>query len=279
MSEKEQKQLNIDPRILFAGSGMRVIENLMEHIPRQFEMQKCSAQDDLFGVSLRKFVPHVVVICLQNETRKTLKSYSVLDESNYSNLPVIVVGHPDDCELFQKNLVTKEVVVLGRPLNMELFTMTLNEMASESISAEQIKEEEEAVEAEKEKVASLMGERKSILVVDDDTVMLNMIKFYLQEMYDVTVVPTGKLALKFLAKKHADLVLLDYLMPEMSGSEVLEEIRTNSPNKEVPILFLTGVADKDMILKILEHKPKGYLLKPVTRKTLLERVTEILLDL
>lgn len=121
--------------------------------------------------------------------------------------------------------------------------------------------------------------RKSILVVDDDVRMLNVIKLYLQDLYDVTVVPSGRLALKFLAKKHADLVLLDYLMPDEDGPTVLQQIRTDSPDPDVPVVFLTGVSEKEKVMRGLEFRPNAYLLKPVKREVLLEKVTEIVLGL
>lgn len=149
-------------------------------------------------------------------------------------------------------------------------------------------EEEVLTPAEKEmevklvqqiEMMTLLYGRQRVLVVDDDVRMLNVIKLYLQDLYDITVVPTGKLAIKFLSQKKADMVLLDYMMPEMDGPAVLKQIREELDCSDIPVLFLTGVADKEMVLKGLEHGPNGYLLKPITRMALLERVTEILLDL
>lgn len=126
---------------------------------------------------------------------------------------------------------------------------------------------------------SLLHGRKHVLVVDDDVRMLNIIKLYLQDLYDVTVVPTGRLAVKFLTQKEADVVLLDYLMPEMDGPDVLQKIRNETPRSTIPVLFLTGVADRNLVLRGLQFYPNGYLLKPVSRMTLLERVTELALGL
>lgn len=138
--------------------------------------------------------------------------------------------------------------------------------------------EERRLMFEIEKMTLLKG-RMSVLVVDDDVRMLNVIKLYLQDLYDVTVVPTGKLAIKFLTQKQADMVLLDYLMPEMDGPAVLKQIREATPRPNIPVLFLTGVAEKEMVIRGLELGPQGYLLKPITRMALLEKVTEVLLGL
>lgn len=121
--------------------------------------------------------------------------------------------------------------------------------------------------------------RQIILVVDDDVQMLNTVKLALQDMYEVVLVPNGKLAIQYLSKKHADLVMLDYLMPGEDGPTVLRQIRASSLQPDVPVLFLTGVAKKDKVMGVLELHPMGYLLKPVTKAKILERVTEILLGL
>lgn len=276
---------NTRPRVLFTGCGVRMIDNLAKHVSNDFEPEKCPAGEDDFGAALKRFSPHMVVICLQDEYSKDLNTYYILeDDPLYKNMPLLVIGRDEDCELFRKKIHIDHAIILGRPLNMDLFLPTLEKMAEDALAIEQEEEEiEESSKAEQnleEKIQRTKNEeRKSILVVDDDVRMLNVIKLYLEDLYDVTVVPSGKLALKFLEKKHADLVLLDYLMPEMDGPKVLEQMRTSSFATSVPVLFLTGVNDKDMVMKTLDLNPNGYLLKPASREIILERVTEILLGL
>ena len=121
-------------------------------------------------------------------------------------------------------------------------------------------------------------ERKHILVVDDDPLMLKLIKGYLEADYDVAVAKNGKLAYRFLnnINNTTDLVLLDYEMPGEKGPEVLEKIRDNSRLGALPVLFLTGVKEKSKVAAGLAYKPQGYLLKPIDRDTLLTKVREVL---
>lgn len=288
MPEKDQITQDIQARVLFTGRGVRMIENLMDHVAGKFIPDRCHVNETEFRQKLERFRPHVVVICLQNEFHEDRETYYALKENpEYRHLPVLILGRDEDCTLFHEKIRLNNEVVLERPLNMDVFLSTLRELTDRSIAHDeeiQRREEEKKVVKQEDVAAAAPAEvpvhqRKSILVVDDDVRMLNVIKLYLQDLYDVTVVPNGKLALKFLEKKHADMVLLDYLMPEMSGPQVLEQIRTGLRNPDVPVLFLTGVSDKDMVIQSLRFSPSGYLLKPVTRETLLERVTEILLDL
>lgn len=125
----------------------------------------------------------------------------------------------------------------------------------------------------------LSQDKTTILVVDDDVRILNVIKLYLQDLFDVVTVPSGKLALKYLSKHKAELVLLDYMMPEEDGPAVLKQIREDSPYPNIPVLFLTGVAEKELVMRGLELHPDGYCLKPITQSALIERITAILLKL
>lgn len=123
------------------------------------------------------------------------------------------------------------------------------------------------------------SDRKTILVIDDDIQMLNVIKLYLQDLFDVIIIPSGKLALKYLDKHHADLVLLDYMMPEEDGPAVLKQIREHHSHSKIPVIFLTGVADKKLVMRGLGYRPDGYCLKPVSKDELLDRITSIFTSL
>ena len=85
---------------------------------------------------------------------------------------------------------------------------------------------------------------------------------------------SGKVALKFLETKSTDLILLDYEMPGDRGPDVLEKIRSNPATENIPVIFLTGVTERDKITEVLALKPQGYLLKPINMQRLLETVSE-----
>ncbi|MCR4678755.1 MAG: response regulator [Lachnospiraceae bacterium] len=115
-----------------------------------------------------------------------------------------------------------------------------------------------------------------ILIVDDDKNMLKMLRMFLIDDYNVTIVDSGKLALEAVIKKTPDLILLDYMMPLFDGPHVLEIIRKREESKNVPVLFLTSVTDREKILECLSLNPQGYLVKPISREELLQRVDEVL---
>ena len=119
-------------------------------------------------------------------------------------------------------------------------------------------------------------QRRHVLVIDDDPRMLKMLKEQLHHDYEVATAVNGKIAMKFLESKHTDLILLDYEMPDEKGPQVLEKIRANQSTKDVPVIFLTGVTEKEKIQKALVLQPQGYLLKPIDRERLMETITKVL---
>lgn len=119
-------------------------------------------------------------------------------------------------------------------------------------------------------------ERKSVLIVDDDKNMLKLLRMFLMDDYQVTMVDSGKQALEYIVKHTPDLILLDYMMPLFDGPHVLEIIRKREESKNTPVLFLTSVTERDKIIKCLSLNPQGYLIKPISREELLQRVGEVL---
>ena len=70
--------------------------------------------------------------------------------------------------------------------------------------------------------------------------------------------------------------MLDYEMPEWDGKKTLEEIRKDEEIMDIPVMFLTGVAEKEYIAAVLGLNPAGYLLKPVEQSKLLKSIEEVL---
>ena len=69
-----------------------------------------------------------------------------------------------------------------------------------------------------------------------------------------------------------DLILLDYDMPDIDGGKVFEKIRSNSLLAKIPVIFLTGKNDRETVMKIINQKPEGYLLKSVARSEIIEAI-------
>ena len=118
-------------------------------------------------------------------------------------------------------------------------------------------------------------QKKRILVVDDDGTMLRMIKTWLSVRYRVYMASSGAIALSFLQSNEVDLVLLDYMMPQMDGPHVLTEIRKRDNLADLPVMFLTSKSDKEAVVTVAALKPAKYLLKTMPKAKLVKAINEL----
>lgn len=116
--------------------------------------------------------------------------------------------------------------------------------------------------------------RKKILVVDDDPQYLQVVRYWLSEVYNVALASSGLQAIKYLGKNKVDLILLDHEMPVTSGPQVLEMLRSDDETKDIPVMFLTGKGDKESVMAVLALRPEGYFLKNIKKEELLENLKE-----
>ncbi len=104
--------------------------------------------------------------------------------------------------------------------------------------------------------------KKKILIIDDDNFLLNLyIKKFQDSGFEVFSSPEGEKGIE-LAKKHCpDIIILDVLLPEMDGYDVLKELKKNSITTSIPVIMLTNFFQKEDIDKFLKLGVKDYLIK------------------
>lgn len=154
-----------------------------------------------------------------------------------------------------------------------------NAIAEKIRRMQQEKEQREQKEHEqrvRERQESVSSGPKHVLVIDDDPRMLRLIKEELRDKYNVATAVSGRIAMNFLERKQTDLILLDYEMPEEDGPAVLEKLRANDKTRDIPVIFLTGINDKEKIQKVLAMKPQGYLLKPIECTKLIQTIRQVI---
>ena len=114
--------------------------------------------------------------------------------------------------------------------------------------------------------------KKTILIVDDDITYMRNVYEWLKESYHVGMASNGVQAISYLAKTHADLILLDYEMPIANGPQVLSMLKNDSETGQIPVMFLTGHGDRESVLSVVGLSPVDYLLKTIDKKTLLSKL-------
>ena len=113
-----------------------------------------------------------------------------------------------------------------------------------------------------------------ILIVDDDPDYAKIVKEWIKDDFKVDIVTAGVQAINFLMKlppnDQVDLILLDYEMPVVDGPQVLQMLRSDEVTEKIPVVFLTGVGDKESVIRVMSLKPDGYLLKSTSKDGLLK---------
>jgi diguanylate cyclase len=123
----------------------------------------------------------------------------------------------------------------------------------------------------------IAGNQARILIVDDDHDNREVLELVLAwEGYLIVTACSGEEALAIMAKEPPDLVLLDVMMPGMSGCEVAAEIRGNPATKNIPIMLLTALDNRTARTLALSAGAEDVLIKPLDRAELCGRVGNLL---
>lgn len=118
-----------------------------------------------------------------------------------------------------------------------------------------------------------------ILIVEDNVSIAKIWSLKLtKEGYEVDVAKTGKEALAKVCEKKPQLILMDVMMPGISGIEVFQQIRQNIEYSRIPVIFLTSsIKSKDEVQKILDMGAADFMAKPeITPEQLAQRIKEVL---
>lgn len=121
------------------------------------------------------------------------------------------------------------------------------------------------------------GERLSAVVVDDEAHLAKFLQSYLtMEGFDVRIAGSrAEIVAEFRKTPVPDLVLLDVMLPDADGFDILLRMRSHPALKDVPVIMLTAKATRESVLKGLAGGADGYITKPVEAESLLQAVRTV----
>ncbi len=252
-------------KVLLIGELNQTVKNINSYLTDYYDTQLCVDSLELVKGMIKVVNPHMAIVCLigTGEVDSRILDYFSNEETN---IPVLLVGTGEECRAYKEYYEKEQFDFVLRPTTQ---TVLLHK-CKEILKTNGLEQEEELV------TVQVYGKRKSILIVDDSALTLRSIKSILDKKYDVSVATSGEKAVTMAKKNPPDLILLDYEMPEWDGKKTLEKIRNEDTIMDTPVMFLTGVADKDHISAVLGLNPAGYLLKPVEQKKLLKTIGDLL---
>lgn len=108
-----------------------------------------------------------------------------------------------------------------------------------------------------------------ILIAEDDPVIRKLYETGISDsIFEKQISPDGEEALAVYKEWKPDIVLLDFLMPQMNGFEVLKEIRNANKDKSTTVIMVTSVSDKNEVIACAQLGIQGYIIKPFVARNL-----------
>ncbi len=130
-------------------------------------------------------------------------------------------------------------------------------------------------EAQQELVTDLSGSR--ILLVDDNQQNLELIQAYLESLpVQIETARDGIEAIEAVERERPDLILLDVMMPRMSGFEVCQKLKSNTETRDIVVIMVTALHEVADYERAVESGTDDFLSKPVNKLELLTRVRSLL---
>lgn len=246
MKDEENTMQNI---LVVMENNSFLVRNIVEQL-KELDYNVDSVEMDIHKISMQKSSYEAIFLYTESDTDVIVKELIYIrDKAIEENLPVFYIG--DDAGHLQ-SIMPEYVLksVFKRPIDVKITARIVDKYIKEY--GKQVK--------------------KKILVVDDSGAMLRNVKGWLQDKYNVILANSGAMAIKYLAMDRPDLVLLDYEMPIVDGKQVLEMIRTETEFRDVPVIFLTSKNDRESIMKVMDLKPEGYLLKTMEPERIVNEV-------
>jgi two-component system chemotaxis response regulator CheY len=115
-----------------------------------------------------------------------------------------------------------------------------------------------------------------ILVVDDFATMRKIVRNVLKQIHleNTLEAENGKKALEILNKEDVDLIISDWIMPEMTGIEFLKACKADSKFRSIPFIMITAEAQRDNVLEAIQAGVDNYIAKPFTPDKLQDAINK-----
>jgi len=130
---------------------------------------------------------------------------------------------------------------------------------------------------ERKKTENQQEHKPTVLVVDDNQQNLELLQAYLEDIDCQTIPATdGAEAMKIISRQPPDLILLDVMMPKMSGFEVCKRVKNSPQTSDIPVIMVTALNELGDIERGIDSGTDDFLSKPINKLELLTRVKTML---
>jgi len=211
---------------------------------------------------LEKFIPDLILLDADMpeidgyETIKGLKA-----DDRYAHIPVVFLTGRSDRASVVKGISLGAADYIFKPVQTEKLIDTLDNILNPKEHEQSAKEEEN-------------NNKPGVLAVDDVASMLRAVQYALQDRYNVYLLSKPEGVPNFLKTEKPDLILLDYLMPTMSGFDLISIIKTIPEHKDTPIIILTTEGTQEHVKEAINLGASDFIVKPFKPKELNDKVAK-----
>jgi len=150
---------------------------------------------------------------------------------------------------------------------------TVSESAEDTTENDTESDDDSGIETTENK-----NDLPTLLVVEDNKDLCNLLKMQLEDKYKIYTAGNGVEGLKKVNLYHPDIVVTDQMMPEMSGTEMLQHIRNDFQISHIPVIILTAKSDDEDKIKAISMGANAYITKPFNKEYLIARIEQLLGD-
>ena len=245
--------------ILLIGKIDDIARSLHECLIDTYNVQICSENVEHIQGMCRITNPAMVIVCQVSQDDEDATVFDFFNGQTKKAPLLLITSRESWATEARRHLETVTFDYLLRPVTKDMVLEKCKRL---------LDDKSDLNSADKE------VRKRKVLLVDDSPVLLRNVRALLEPKYKVFLANSGKKALQILKEREIDVVLLDYIMPGMDGLEVYNQILGDEYTCNIPVIFLTGVNQKQKALEVLQTMPFGYVLKPPDREELEDRIEE-----
>ncbi len=259
-------------QVILIGKFNEITREIRESLSTFCRVQLCSDNADAARGMVRMVHPDMAVVSLVGSLSSHEDIFTLMFRE-FPEIPILAVGtEASETELQEAGFLADDRVrFIKRPLKLDEIIRQTHELLERSKAVQPAEEEAKAPPSR-----NAPEGKKTILLVDDNPSFLRMMQSMLTPTYRVRFATSGPQALAVIARGTPDLILLDYEMPVCDGKMTLQMLRAEDATKDIPVVFLTGMADADHVQELLSLLPNDYLLKPPSEERLYATIENIL---
>ncbi|HSA07562.1 MAG TPA: response regulator [Candidatus Gastranaerophilales bacterium] len=211
-----------------------------------------------------------------HEITKLLK-----DNSNFKDIPIIALTARVMEKDVEKAFSAGCSGFISKPFNVSTFASIINNFINpekqEYFYNKNIKYSKNAIIADQKEFYTKKYRKHNILVVDDNQMNAEILKETLEQLgQNVKILYHGRNVLETIEKEQIDLVLLDIMMPEISGYDIIKQIKATPATQDLPVIFVSALDSARDIVKGFDLGSYEYIVKPYKLEEVKARVLSIL---